>query len=120
MIIKYHANGLYVKKDGDLYQIGLSDKGQDDVGDVMFCNLAKQEGHLSKGDTIMGVEGAKAVTDFTAPFDGQIVAANQAIEDQPDLLNSSSQEENWILKLEEVKEEDFNQLNDQAWPEEDD
>lgn len=115
MVMKFHENGLYVKKEDDQYTIGLSDKGQDDVGDVMFADMPQFEESLTKGDTILGVEGAKAVTDFTAPFDAKVLEVNEAIEDDPELLNEA---DNWILKVSEVDSQAFDALKDKAWPEE--
>lgn len=117
MSLKYHYNGLYIEKEENLYTLGFSEKGQDDVGEVMFADLPKFGDHLAQGDTIIGVEGAKAVTDFTAPFAGDIVQVNEDIEDQPELLNSTDKSENWILKLKDVDQEVFDNLPDQPWPE---
>lgn len=115
MSIKFHSNGLYVEKNDDVYTIGFSEKGQDDVGDVMFADLPDFEGKIKKGDTIIGVEGAKAVTDFTSPFSGDIVEVHTAVEDEPELLNDTDLSKNWVIKLSSVNEDDFNALNDEAW-----
>lgn len=115
MSIKFHSNGLYVEKNDDVYTIGFSEKGQDDVGDVMFADLPDFEGKIKKGDTIIGVEGAKAVTDFTSPFSGDIVEVHTAVEDEPELLNDTDLSKNWVIKLSSVNEDAFNALNDEAW-----
>ena len=117
MSLKFHKNGLYVAKNGDVYTLGFSEKGQDDVGEVMFTDLPDFGNKLEKGDTIIGVEGAKAVTDFTAPIAGEIVEFNKAVEDEPELLNDSDLSKNWVVKLTAVDEAEFNALNDEAWPE---
>lgn len=115
MSIKFHSNGLYVEKNDDVYTIGFSEKGQDDVGDVMFADLPDFEDKIEKGDTIIGVEGAKAVTDFTSPFAGDIVEVNSSVEDEPELLNETDLSKNWVIKLSSVDEAEFNDLNDEAW-----
>ncbi len=117
MNLKFHTNGLYIERADNIFTIGLSAKGQDDVGDVMFADLPKFKSKLAKGDTIIGVEGAKAVTDFTSPFDGKVVKVNEAVEDNPELLNSTNSSENWIVRLKDVDLELYNQLNDEPWPE---
>lgn len=116
MTIKYHPNGLWVEKvDETDYRVGLSEKGQDDVGEVMFAELSTKEGAMKKGDPILNVEGAKAVTEFTIPFDVTVKSVHQELEDEPELLNDSEKEENWILVVTDLAETDFNQLNTEAF-----
>lgn len=117
MNLKFHYNGLYIEKADDIFTIGLSEKGQDDVGEIMFADLPNFNDQVKKGDTVIGVEGAKAVTDFTLPFDGDFVKVNHAVEDQPELLNSTDKSENWILKVKNVDIEVYDNLNDEPWPE---
>lgn len=117
MNLKFHNNGLYIERADDIFTIGLSEKGQDDVGEVMFADLPKFEGRVNKGDTVIGVEGAKAVTDFTLPFDGEVVKVNQAVEDQPELLNSTDKSDNWIIKMTNVDLDLYDRLDDEPWAE---
>lgn len=116
MTIKYHPNGLWFEKlnDGD-YRVGLSEKGQDDVGEVMFVEVSAKEGPLKKGDAILNVEGAKAVTEFTIPFDVTVKTVHQEIEDAPELLNSSKKDENWLLVVTELDEKQFDSLMTEAF-----
>lgn len=116
MTIKYHSNGLWFNKLNETdYQVGLSEKGQDDVGEVMFVELSVKEGSLSKGDAILNVEGAKAVTELTIPFDVTIKSLHKEIEDEPELLNSTAKEENWILVVTDIDEIEIEQLKMEAF-----
>ncbi|QJS97132.1 glycine cleavage system protein H [Dolosigranulum pigrum] len=119
MTVKYHVNGLWIEKKDDQIIIGLSEKGQDDAGDIMFANLMIDSDYLEAGDTLIGVEGAKAVTDFTTPFAGNVLAIHEAIEEDFDLLNSTDRADNWIVKLRPKDISLFSQLLDKPFPSED-
>lgn len=114
---KYHSSGIWVEKSEDSYMIGLSEKGQDDVGEVMFVDLPDFGASITTEDTLVSVEGAKSVTEILFPFNGDVKSVHREIEDEPDLLNSGSNSENWIVELTNVKEEAFNSLNDDPWVE---
>ena len=102
---KYSENGLWIKLDGSEYVIGLSPKGQDDLGDVSFVELLKSES-VSPEDSIISVEAAKAVTELLAPLSGTVVAFHDELEE----------EKNWIVRLNGVDEAAFNALLDEDLP----
>lgn len=103
MTVKYHQNGIWIEKTSDTdYRIGLSEKGQDDVGEVMFAEVSENSGKLEKGDAIINVEGAKAVTELTLPFAATVKEKHTELEDEPDLLNKEDRDKNWILKVTDV------------------
>lgn len=104
---RYTTTGLWVEQKDLIYTIGLSEKGQFDVGDVIYADFPTLEKDLTKGDTILGVEGAKAVTDFTMPFDGQLLEIHSELSEEPEKLNNSAAEDNWIIKVTNVNAEDF-------------
>lgn len=108
-VIKYSDEGFWIEKTDGTYTIGLSDKGQDDLGEVSFVDLSS-EGAVKKDDVLIGVEAAKAVTELTLPFSGTIISVNEALEDEPTLLNSSTREETWIAKLTDVSAKEFESL----------
>ncbi|ALV22786.1 MULTISPECIES: glycine cleavage system protein H [Carnobacterium] len=110
--MKYSENGLWILKDGSNYRIGLSEKGQDDLGEVMFVEVPSDLNEVATGDNLIGVEGAKAVTELTAPFSGKVSRFNEALADDPEKLNSPDPQDNWILDLSEVDEAAFNALSD--------
>ena len=66
-MIKYSENGLWIKQEDNRYTVGISPKGQDDIGDVSFVELFNQE-TLTTEDSFMSVEAAKAVTEFVSPL----------------------------------------------------
>lgn len=112
MTIKYHSNGLWIEKLSPAdYRIGLSEKGQDDLGEVMFVEVSTEPGKLKTGEAILNAEGAKAVTELTIPFDLTVKEVHVEVEDEPDLLNSVNKEDNWLLLVTDIDESVFNSLN---------
>jgi len=112
---KYHSSGIWVEKKDDSYIIGLSEKGQDDTGEVMFVDLPHFGKTVKAGDTLVSVEGAKSVTEIIFPFGGVVQSIHKDVEDNPDLLNKGPKSENWIVELTDVNEEEFDSLNDDPW-----
>lgn len=108
-IIKYSDEGFWLEKIDSTVTIGLSDKGQDDLGEVSFVDVPS-EGAVKIDDVLIGVEAAKAVTELTLPVSGTIIAVNEALEDEPSLLNSTKREETWIAKLTDVSSTEFEAL----------
>lgn len=110
--IKYSPNGLWVAKNGDNYRVGLSEKGQDDIGEIMFADIPKEIKVLKVGDSLLGVEGAKAVTELESPLSGDVVQFNESLLNSPEGLNSEEQTSNWIVELTNVDESDLSKLED--------
>jgi len=113
--VKYSETGLWIEKNEDMYRIGLSEKGQDDIGEVMFVDLPEFSETVSKDEALLSIEGAKSVSEIISPLSGKIVKVHQEIEDTPDLLNSDERAVNWVIELTGVDEDQFNNLNDDAW-----
>jgi len=113
--VKYSETGLWIEKNEDKYRIGLSEKGQDDIGEVMFVDLPEFSETVSKDEALLSIEGAKSVSEIISPLSGKIVKVHQEIEDTPDLLNSDERAVNWVIELTDVDEDQFNNLNDDAW-----
>lgn len=111
--MKYSKEGLYILKDGGRYQIGLSDKGQDDVGDVIYADV-KVDDTIKKGDPLISVEGGKAVSDISSPLSGKVVDVHDKLSDFPERLNSDVTSRNWIVVLEEVEESEYQALDDES------
>ncbi|WP_208560601.1 glycine cleavage system protein H [Marinilactibacillus kalidii] len=114
MSVKYHESGLWIEKMEDQYRIGLSEKGQDDIGEVMFVELPEEGAMLKAGDVLLGVEGAKAVTELTVPMTGTVTAVHEEVEDEPEILNAADKSENWIVELSSEDHEAFNSFSDKV------
>lgn len=111
--MKYSENGFWIKKENDQYTIGLSEKGQDDFGEVTFVSLEADE-TLTTDSTILSIEAEKAVSSLTSPLKGNVVKVHQELEDAPELLNSEDQNENWIIVLTDVDEASYEALQNES------
>ena len=81
-------------------RIGISDFAQDQLGDIVYVELPEAGGDVTKGAGVAEIESTKSVGDVYAPIDGTIVAVNEALVDNPELVNSDPYGDGWIAELE--------------------
>lgn len=105
MTVYYSENGLWLEEVQEGIKVGISAKGQDDLGEVMFVDLTPETTQVEKDAALIGVEAAKAVTELTSPVKGQVVAWNLELSENPERLNSTKKEDNWIVILYQVDKE---------------
>lgn len=110
---KYTQSHEWVKPEGELLVIGITDAAQDQLGDLVFVGDVKVGARVAAGDTAGVVESVKAASDIYAPVAGEIVAFNNALEDNPSLINQSAYTA-WIFKLKPVNASDVDHLLDAA------
>ncbi len=101
--LKYSKSHEWVKMDGDVAVIGISDFAQDALGDVVFINLPAEGDEVSAGESFGDVESVKAVSDIISPVTGVICAVNDALSDAPETLNADPYGA-WIIKVKDVGE----------------
>ena len=85
--------------DPDTGRVGISEFAQDELGDIVFVELPSEGDHLDAGDTFGVVESIKAVSDVYAPASGDVTAINDALGDQPELVNDDPFGDGWLLEL---------------------
>ncbi|TEA77568.1 glycine cleavage system protein GcvH [Allopusillimonas ginsengisoli] len=95
---KYTASHEWVKTEGDVLVVGITDNAQDQLGDLVYVGDFNTGVTLSAGDTAGVVESVKAASDIYAPVDGEVVEFNEALSDSPNLINDSAFD-NWIFKI---------------------
>lgn len=95
----YDGNDFWLKRDGHLAFIGLTDVGQDDVGDVLFVELPCEGSALVKGQAFGSLESGKWAGVLTAPVSGTVTARNEAVLRLPRLVGQDPYGEGWLLKL---------------------
>ncbi len=110
---KYTASHEWVKADGDCFLVGITDDAQDQLGDLVFVGDVQVGAHLAAGDTAAVIESVKAASDIYAPVSGEIVAFNEALNDQPSLINEAAYEQ-WIFKIKPDNAADADALMDAA------
>ncbi|PZG37013.1 glycine cleavage system protein H [Listeria ivanovii] len=106
----YTEEHEWVKAEDGSYLIGITDFAQDQLGDIVFVELPEVGDTVAKGDSIGSIESVKTVSDFYAPVSGKVVAVNETLEDEPELINSNPYDTGWILKLTEVEVADVDAL----------
>ncbi|MGB3289634.1 MAG: glycine cleavage system protein GcvH [Burkholderiaceae bacterium] len=95
---KYTSSHEWVKAEGDLLLVGITDSAQDQLGDLVFVGDVNPGVSLKAGETAGVVESVKAASDIYAPVDGEIVEFNEALNDQPNLINEAAFD-TWIFKI---------------------
>ena len=99
--LKYSKDHEWVKFEGDIAIIGISDFAQDALGDVVFVNLPGEGDEATAGEAFGDVESVKAVSDLVSPVSGTIIAVNEELADAPETLNSDPYGA-WIIKVEKI------------------
>jgi glycine cleavage system H protein len=97
--LKYTAEHEWVAVDGDVATIGITDYAAGKLGDVVFVDLPKAGSSIASGRVVGEIESTKSVGELYAPVDGEVVEANQAVIDQPDLVNSDPFGAGWMIKV---------------------
>ncbi|WP_020007663.1 glycine cleavage system protein H [Salinicoccus albus] len=109
--MKKRGEFLFIEKNGDDYTLSMTPELQDDIGTSGFVEYTDAD-TIEAGDLILSVEASKTVLELDSPLAGKIVKRNEALINEPALLNSAKAEENWIITLTDVDEEAFNQLEE--------
>jgi glycine cleavage system H protein len=89
----------WVRVDGDVATIGISNHAQEALGDIVFAEVPEEGRAVSKGDDCAVVESVKAASDVYAPVSGDVVAGNAALTDDPSLINRDPEGEGWFFKV---------------------
>ena len=97
--IRYTKDHEYIRIDGDTGTIGITDYAQGQLGDVVFVELPDIGKKLAKGEEAAVVESVKAASEVYAPVSGEVVAINQAIEEEPAKVNADPAGDGWFLKI---------------------
>ena len=95
----YSESHEYVKVDGNVGYIGITDYAQHALGNVVYVDLPDVDDEVTAGEEFGAVESVKAASDIISPVSGTIVEVNEALDDEPELLNKDPWE-NWIIKVE--------------------
>ncbi len=89
----------WIDVEGDTATVGITDYAQEQLGDIVFVELPDVGAMLEKGKDAAVVESVKAASDVYAPITGEVTEANDALEEDPALVNTSPEEEGWFFKL---------------------
>ena len=98
--LKYSKEHEWVKVDGDIVTIGITDFAQSELGDIVCVELPEEGDELTSGDSFGSVESVKTVSELYAPLSGKVVEVNEELEDSPEFVNESSYDKAWMVKVE--------------------
>lgn len=106
----YAASHEWARKlDGDIIEVGISDYAQESLGDVVYVELPELGAEVTAREECCAVESVKAASDIYAPVSGEIVAINEELDGEPELLNESPYEKGWMFR---IKSSDLSELED--------
>ncbi len=110
---KYTSSHEWVQKtDNSTYRVGITEHAQEQLGDIVFVELPEPENSYSEGDECGVVESVKTASDIYAPLGGTVVAVNEVLEDNPELINESPYDDGWIFELKAEDETEYESLLD--------
>ena len=95
----YQKSHEWIRVDGDQAVIGISDYAQSELNDVVYVELPEVGDALEKGDEFGSVESVKAASELYMPAGGEVIAVNEALEDTPELINSSPFGDGWMMRI---------------------
>ncbi len=97
--VKYSEEHEWIRVEGDVAVIGITDHAQEQLGDVVFIDLPAVGTAVEKGGDAAVVESVKAASDVYAPLTGEIVEVNSALEDDPAKVNADAEGDGWFVKI---------------------
>lgn len=112
--LKYTKDHEWIKVDGNIGYIGVTDFAQGELGDVVFIDIASDLQEITVGNSFGTIEAVKTVSDMYAPVSGKVLEVNPKLGDEPQLLNSDPYGEGWIIKIEILNLSDLDSLMDAA------
>ncbi|GLK45272.1 MULTISPECIES: glycine cleavage system protein GcvH [Novosphingobium] len=89
----------WIEVEGDLGTVGITDYAQGQLGDITFVEVPAEGASVSKGDSVSVVDSVKAASDVYTPVSGTIAAVNEALADQPELVNTEAETGGWLFRV---------------------
>ncbi len=109
----YSESHEYVRVEGNVGFVGITDYAQNALGTVVYVDMPDVDDEVEAGEEFGAVESTKAASDLISPVSGTVIEVNEALEDQPELINEDAFE-NWIIKVELSDKSDLDNLMDAA------
>ena len=114
MTLHYTKDHEWVRIEGDVATVGISNHAQEALGDIVFAEVPEAGRQLAKGDEAAVVESVKAASDVYAPVSGEVIEGNEALDGDPGLVNSDPEGEGWFFKLKLSDTSELDALMDEA------
>ena len=98
--LRYTKDHEWVKVEGNLATVGITDYAQSQLGDIVFVDIQSEGEHLDLGEEFGAIEAVKTVAEALMPLSGTVVEVNPELESEPQLVNSDPYGEGWMIKIE--------------------
>lgn len=110
--LKYTSEHEWIRVEGDIAYVGITDYAQAQLGDIVFVDIQTEGESLNAGDVFGTIEVVKTVSDLFLPVAGEVLEQNEALADQPELVNSDPYGEGWLIKIKPAADADYDALLD--------
>ncbi len=108
--LKYTKDHEWIKFEDNVATIGITDFAQGELGDIVYVDVDTLDEEIAGGEVFGSVEAVKTVSDLFLPISGKVVEVNEALEDEPALVNSDPYGQGWIIKVEVNADADLSEL----------
>jgi glycine cleavage system H protein len=112
--LKYTQDHEWVAVDGDIATVGITDFAQGELGDIVYVDIETLDETIAKDEVFGTVEAVKTVSDLFMPLSGEIIEFNEALESDPEMVNSSPYEGGWMIKIRFSDASELDSLLDDA------
>jgi glycine cleavage system H protein len=112
--LKYSKDHEWVRVEGDIAIIGISDFAQGELGDIIYVDIETVGEELSANDIFGSVEAVKTVSDLFIPISGEVLEFNEKLTDDPELVNTDAYGEGWMIKIKIANSSELDALMDAA------
>lgn len=99
MTVYFSTDHEWISVDGPIGTVGITDYAQEQLGDITFVELPGEGDRVAKGDAVSVVDSVKAASDVYTPVSGEVRGANEALADEPELVNSKPESDGWLFKV---------------------
>ncbi len=114
MSLHFTGEHEWIRVEGDVATVGISDHAQAALGDIVFAEVPESGRALNKGDEAAVVESVKAASDVYAPLAGEVIEGNPALADDPAIINRDAEGEGWFFKMRLADPSELDGLMDEA------
>ena len=108
--LKYTKDHEWIRKEGDVYVVGITDFAQGELGDIVYVEVETEGETLASEEVFGSVEAVKTVSDLFMPMAGEVIAFNEELEANPEAVNEDPYGEGWMIKIKAANDADFDSL----------
>ena len=110
--LRYTNEHEWIRVEGDIAYVGITDYAQDQLGDIVFVDIPTVGESLEAGESFGTIEVVKTISDLFLPVEGEVLEQNEALEENPDLVNIDPYGVGWLIKMKPVELKDVENLLD--------